>query len=294
MLATLTSILIVAADSGSTLRECVTRALASNVPVEVIVVDNASCDGVPQALARACEHDERLRVICNHANLGFGLAVNVGARQAQGDTLLVLNPDCLLETDAVARMLDVLHTKPDAGLVGAVVCDADGTPDPASRRRDPLVRRSLNAMTGRAKREAEDARCEGVDVPGPIPQEPIEVENVSGALMLLPRAVFERLQGFDEGYFLHCEDLDLCRRVRDAGYTVWLAGDVRVHHGKGGSSRHRPVFVSWHKHRGMWRWFRKFDPAARGPFTRALVWCGIWLHFALTAPALWLRRAASH
>lgn len=294
MPATLTSILIVAADSGAGLRECVARALASSVPVEVIVVDNASRDGVPQALARAHEHDERLRVIYNHANLGFGPAVNVGARQARGDTLLVLNPDCLLETNTLARMLEVLHAKPDAGLVGAVVCDAEGAPDPASRRRDPLLRRSLNAMTGRAKREAEDARYEGVEVLGSIPQEVIETENVSGALMLLPRSVFDRLHGFDEGYFLHCEDLDLCRRARDAGYTVWLAGDVRVHHGKGGSSRHRPVFVSWHKHRGMWRWFRRFDPAARGPFTRALVWCGVWLHFALTAPALWLRRVASH
>ena len=294
MPATLTSIIIVAADSGSTLRECVTRALASSASVEVIVVDNASRDGVPQALARAHENDERLRLICNHANIGFGPAVNVGARQAQGDALLVLNPDCLLEPDSVSRLLDVLRAHPDAGVVGAVVCDANGTPDPASRRRDPLLRRSLNAMTGRARREAEDARCEGVDVPGPIPQESIKVENVSGALMLLPRAVFDRLQGFDEGYFLHCEDLDLCRRARGAGYTVWLAGEVRVHHGKGGSSRHRPVFVSWHKHRGMWRWFRKFDPAARKSFTRALVWCGIWLHFALTAPALWLRRAAPH
>jgi len=293
MPATLTSILIVAADSGAPLRECVARALASSVPVEVILVDNASRDGVPQALARAYERDERLRVIYNHANLGFGPAVNVGAREAQGDALLVLNPDCLLEKDTLARMLDVLHAHPDAGVIGAVVCDADGAPDPASRRRDPLLRRSLNAMAGRARRETGNARYEGINVPGPIPQEPIEAENVSGALMLLPRAVFERLNGFDEGYFLHCEDLDLCRRARDAGYTVWLAGDVRVHHGKGGSSRHRPVFVSWHKHRGMWRWFRKFDPAARRPFTRALVWFGVWLHFAATAPGLWLRRVAS-
>jgi GT2 family glycosyltransferase len=293
MPATLTSILIVAADSGAPLRECVARALASSVPVEVSVIDNASRDGVPQALARAHEHDERVRVIYNHANLGFGPAVNVGARQARGHAVLILNPDCLLESDTLARMLEVLHARPGAGLVGAVACDADGSPDPASRRRDPLLRRSLNEITGRAKHGRMDARHEGVDVPGPIPHEPIEVENVSGALMLLPRSLFDRLHGFDEGYFLHCEDLDLCRRVRDAGHTVWLAGDVRVHHGKGGSSRHRPVFVSWHKHRGMWRWFCKFDPAASKPFTRALVWCGVWSHFALTAPALWLRRVAS-
>ncbi|HEY8229270.1 MAG TPA: glycosyltransferase family 2 protein [Rhodanobacteraceae bacterium] len=290
MPASLTSVLIVAADSGAPLRECVARALASSVPVELVVVDNASRDGMPQALARAYEHDERLRVIYNQANLGFGPAANIGARQAHGGTLLVLNPDCLLGKDTLARMLDVLRAKPDAGLVGAVVCDSDGAPDPASRRRDPLLRRSLNEMTGRAKREAENARYEGVDVPGPIPQDPIEVENVSGALMLLPRAVFERLHGFDDRYFLHCEDLDLCRRVRDAGYTVWLAGNVRVLHAKGGSSAHRPVFVSYHKHRGMWRWFRKFDPVARKPATRALVACGIASHFIATAPLLWLHR----
>jgi GT2 family glycosyltransferase len=119
----------------------------------------------------------------------------------------------------------------------------------------------------------------------------VETENVSGALMLVPRAVFERLGGFDEGYFLHCEDLDLCRRARDAGFEVLLAGDVRVLHRKGGSSAHRPVFVSRHKHRGMWRWFVKFDPAARNPLARVIVWCGIWSHFALTALRLALRKA---
>jgi GT2 family glycosyltransferase len=286
----LTSIIIVAADSGASLRECVVRALASERPIEVILVDNGSRDGVPQALARAYERDERVRVVHNHANLGFGPAMNVGARQARGDALLVLNPDCMLEPDTLSRMLDVRREHPDAGVIGAVVCDADGTPDPASRRRDPLLERSLNEMTGRTKRDA--SRYEGVDVPGPIPDAVIETENVSGALMLLSRAAFDRLGGFDEGYFLHCEDLDLCRRARDAGYAVLLAGDVRVRHAKGGSSAHRPVFVSYHKHRGMWRWFRKFDPAARKPLTRVLVACGIAAHFLATAPLLALRRVA--
>lgn len=284
------SIIIVAADSGSTLRECVARALASSVPVELILVDNASRDGVPQALARAYERDARVRVVRNRANLGFGPAVNVGARDAHGDALLVLNPDCMLEPDTLSRLLDVQRAHPDAGVIGAVVCEADGMPDPASRRRDPLLRRSLNEMTGRARREPENLAYEGVDVPGPIPDAVIETENVSGALMLLPPAVFERLRGFDERYFLHCEDLDLCRRARDAGYKVLLAGAVRVRHAKGGSSAHRPVFVSYHKHRGMWRWFRKFDPAARRPLVRVLVACGIAAHFLATAPLLALRR----
>jgi len=284
------SILIVAADSGAMLRGCVARVLAGDVPVEVIVVDNASRDGVPQAIEREYANDPRVRVLYNDANLGFGPAVNRGAAIAQGEALLVLNPDCLLQADSIARLLGVLHEHPDAGVIGAVMVDEQGGPDPASHRRDPLLRRALMTMSGLAKRETRDPRYAGVNVPGPMPDRTVEVENVSGALMLMPRAVFGKLGGFDEGYFLHCEDLDLCRRARDAGYKVLLAGNVRVLHGKGGSSAHRPVFVSHHKHRGMWRWFKKFDPAARNPLTRALVWCGIWLHFALTAPILVFRK----
>jgi GT2 family glycosyltransferase len=284
------SILIVSADSGAGLRECVARALASSAPVEVIVIDNGSGDGVPQALAGEYSNDARVSVEFNGANLGFGPAVNRGSRLANADTLLILNPDCMLEPDTVAKLLDVQREHPRAGVIGAVVCDAEGAPDPASYRRDPLLRRSLMTLSGFAKREEGDPKYAGINVPGPMPGATVEVENVSGALMLVPRAVFEKLGGFDEHYFLHCEDLDLCRRARDAGFEVLLAGHVRVLHGKGGSSRHRPVFVSRHKHRGMWRWFRKFDPAARNPLTRGSVWCGIWLHFALTAPLLSMRK----
>ena len=278
------SVVVVAADSGPTLRDCVRRVLACNVPLEMILVDNASGDGIPQAIARAHESDARLRVIYNHANLGFGPAVNRGVAQAHGKSVLVLNPDCLIDNATLQRLIDTLATHPRAGVIGAVVCDENGVPDPASYRRDPLLQRSLNTMFNRPG--------EGVNMEGPIPHALVEVEAVSGALMLLPRRVFDYLAGFDEDYFLHCEDLDLCRRVRDASYKVMLAGDVRVLHGKGSSSRHRPVFVSRHKHRGMWRWFRKFDPAARNLVLRTLVWCGLWAHFMLLTPRYawsWLR-----
>ena len=117
------------------------------------------------------------------------------------------------------------------------------------------------------------------------------VEAVSGACMALPREVFARLGGFDESYFLHVEDLDLCRRVRDAGLRVAIAHEIRVVHAGGSSSRHRPLFVARHKHRGMWRYFDKFDPAARSGWLRALVWSGIWLHFVVVAPLQALRAA---
>ena len=78
--------------------------------------------------------------------------------------------------------------------------------------------------------------------------------------------------------------LDLCKRARDTGAAVVCANDVRVVHVKGTSSRARPVFVARHKHRGMWRWFVKFDPAARNPLLRAFVWCALWAHFVVMVP----------
>jgi len=274
------SVIVVAADSGPELRECVRLILACTLPLELILVDNDSRDGVPPAIARAHQHDERLRVIYSYRNLGFGAAVNLGAKQARGRSLLILNPDCLPGEDDLRKLLALQAARPKAGLIGAVVCDADGRPDPASWRRDPLLRRSLNTLLGRPG--------ETVEVGQQIPAEVIEAEAISGALMLMTREMFERLGGFDEKYFLHCEDLDLCRRVRDIGYQVLLAGNVRVAHGRGSSSRHRPIFVSRHKHRGMWRWFRRHDPAARNLLLAAAVWLGIWTHFLLQIPGqLW-------
>jgi len=277
----LTSVIVVLADSGPFTRECVEHALASEVPIEVIVVDNGSADGVPESLDRAYARDERVRVVYNRANLGFGAAVNRGALHARGERLLVLNPDCLVQPDTLTRMIAYMdvHT----GIVGAVVCDSEGRPDPASRRRDPLLARALRTKLGRGG----DG---GIDIHGPMPQGAEEVEIVSGAILLIPRNVFERVGGFDETFFLHCEDMDLCRRVRDSGYRVLLAGDVRVLHGKGGSSRHRPVFVSRHKHRSMYLWFRRHDPAARNPLVRLIVWLGIWAHFVVKIPGQLLRR----
>lgn len=272
------TVLIVAADSGPSLAECVRRALACPAVREVLVMDNASADGLPRAIEQEHTGDPRVQVVRNGRNLGFGAAMNRGAALAQGEALLLLNPDCLLGAGDAEALLDTLRDEPQAGLVGAVVCDADGHADPASRRRDPLLGRALRTLWQRATGRRGQG---GVEVEGSLPAAVSAEEAVSGALMLMPRAVFAELGGFDEGYFLHCEDLDLCRRVRDAGYRVLLDGRVRVLHSKGGSSRHRPIFVSRYKHHGMWRWFRKFDPAARNPCIAAAVWCGIWGHFTV-------------
>ncbi len=278
-IAGLTSVIVVAADSGPLLRSCVESILAARDPLELLLVDNASGDGVVEQVEAAHRADARLRVLRNAGNLGFGPACNRGAAQAVGDVFVLLNPDCIAPHDFIGRVRAALSSDPRIGMLGVQVTDTDGRPARGNRRRDPTLRRALATLTGLARLEARWPAWQGVEMP-PANGAGVEtVEAVSGACMILPRAAFERVGGFDEGYFLHAEDLDLCRRVRDAGWRVAIDPGTRVAHAQGSSSRARPLFVARHKHRGMWRYFTKFDPAARNPLLRAAVWLGIWSHF---------------
>ncbi|MEO5623319.1 MAG: glycosyltransferase family 2 protein [Dokdonella sp.] len=285
----LTSIVVVAADSGPLLQTCIASALASRADIEVVLVDNASSDGEVARARDAHSHDPRLRVLYNDSNAGFGPACNRGAAVARGDALLFLNPDCELKVDTVAALREALFNDARIGVLGVTVCDTHGRPARGNRRRDPTFRRALATISGLSRFESTWPALAGIEMPAVTGETLETLEAVSGACLLLPRAVFEHVGGFDEGYFLHAEDLDLCRRVRAMGFRVAIASALCVNHAQGSSSRHRPVFVARHKHRSMWRYFCRFDPAAKSPPLRGLVWAGIWTHFAVQAPLLTLQ-----
>lgn len=92
----------------------------------------------------------------------------------------------------------------------------------------------------------------------PLPAAPISIEATSGAFMLVRRSALERVGPLDEGYFLHCEDIDWCARFTRAGYQVLFVPTVKITHYQGSCSKQRPIRVEWHKHRGMLRFYRKF------------------------------------
>lgn len=281
----LTSVIVVTANSGPLVVRCVEGVLASNSAIELIVVDNDSHDGQIEEIDQRFAGDGRLRILRNGENIGFGPACNRGAALACGDALLFLNPDCLIGADAIAALRMVAGRHSHAGLLGVRVVNALGTDERANRRRDPTLRRAFNTFSGLHRFSRRWPSLAGVELAEPDGVvEPEHVDAVSGACLFLPRDSFEAVGGFDEGYFLHCEDLDLCRRLRDADRSVLYVPSITVRHEQGSSSFRRPLFVSRHKHQGMWRYFLKFDPAARNPFLRGLVLCGIWAHFALLAP----------
>ena len=272
------AVVVVSCNNEETLDECLSRLRAADGVEEIRVIDNASRDAGIDLVQRHALADARLRFIANPDNPGFAVACNQGAAASAAPWLAFVNPDCFIETDTLARLRDAAASLADA-LVGGVLRGEDGTLDAAARRRDPDFAAMLRTSSAR-----------GLSLPRDPAQALQLVDAVSGALLLLPRALFARIGGFDEGYRLHAEDLDLCRRVRQAGGVVAIANDSEVLHVRGVSSRSRPLFVEWHKHRGLWRYFRKFEAARRGRLTRAAVFAMIWGRFPLAALRAALRR----
>ncbi|MDH7452345.1 glycosyltransferase family 2 protein [Luteimonas composti] len=269
---------VVSYQSEATIDECLSRLRAAEGVAQVRIVDNGSTDATLAVIQRHASLDARLHFIGNPDNPGFSVACNQGARDSDAPWLAFVNPDCLLEPDALSRLLALAIALGGDCLLGADLVDEHDQRDAAARRRDP----ALAAML----------RDRGARDPAIAPDDSLAlqpVDAVSGALMLVPRALFERIGGFDEGYRLHAEDLDLCRRARQAGATVAVANRVRVLHLRGVSSRSRPLFVEWHKHRGLWRYFRRFDAAQVGWSTRLAVWLAIWLRFPLAALRQWAK-----
>jgi GT2 family glycosyltransferase len=284
-------VIIVNFNAGALLRDCVEAVLASRVELEVILSDNGSDDGSLTLLREHCGADPRLTIIENGENLGFARGSNIAVPVAQAPYLLFLNPDCIVGSETLECMLRFMASTPAAGMSGCIVRDPSGGEQVASRRviPDPWIglARMLHlerVWPGLLSGKRLDRTSE------PLPEQPVEVEAISGAFMLVRACALKDVGLMDEDYFLHCEDLDWFVRFQRAGWPIYLVPDVSVVHYKGSCSGSRPVAVLWHKHRGMQRFFRKFQFHQYPLPLSLLVLVGIWLHFAAVMPVAWAKQ----
>jgi GT2 family glycosyltransferase len=287
------SVIIVNYNAGDKLCQCVASVFDSCQGASVIVVDNASTDNSVSLLETRFPDQPRLDILRNERNLGFAIACNMGTRLAEGQNLLYLNPDCRVDKKTIPTLLAVLRSHPDAGMVGGLLLNPDGTEQAGGRRAIPTPWRTLVRvfnLAGLAKRDSRLFSDFNLHRQA-LPDQPIEVEAISGACMLVRREALAVVGGFDEGYFLHCEDLDWCMRFRQAGWKVLFVPHARVTHYRGTCSRSRPVFVEWHKHRGMMRFYRKHFRHQHPCVLMWLVGAGVWLRFGLLAAYFTVRRA---
>lgn len=285
------SVVMVAFNSGPLLIGAVSRVLDSTVPVAVVIADNASVDGSITAVEERWGQDPRVVLVRNHRNLGFAKACNHALEHVRSPYVLFLNPDCLVETDTLQRMLGVMKDFPKAGMAGCLIRNPDGSEQAGCRRREPTPWRSLARVLHLGRLRPDDPRFSDFNMNHELlPDQPMAVDAISGAFMLVRREALERVGPLDETYFMHCEDLDWCRRFRDAGFSVLFVPQVEVVHHKGSSSRSRPVRVEWHKHRGMLVYFRKFHRGAGSAPLAWLVSMAVWGRFVVVATLLTLGR----
>ena len=285
-----TSVIIVNYNAGPLLGDVVASALSDPNVLLVLVSDNGSSDGSIAALRQRFGAEDRLRVIENGANLGFSRANNIALAQASGEWLLFLNPDCLLQPGTLGGMLAFMRDTPKAGMSGCRIDNPDGSEQASGRRSIPNLFNSFARFT-RLDRLPWLKGAGAVDLGNaPLPDGPQPVEAISGAFMLVRREALDQVGPLDDGYFLHCEDLDWFMRFTLAGWLIYFVPDYAVVHHKGTCSKANPIRVEWYKHSGMLRFFRKFQFDSHPKALGWLVVMAIWARFALVAVVLWVKR----
>lgn len=276
------SVIIVNFNGGELLTESVRSVLASTVPVTVHVIDNASQDDSLQILQQTIQHDKRLQIIKNADNLGFARAANLALPYTTGEYLLFLNPDCLICPDTLALFAQTMDKYPQAGMAGGLVHNPDGSEQAGSRRCIPTPWRTLVRVFHLDKLFPNSKRFKSFVLTGQaLPENPIEIEGISGACMFVRRTALEIVGPMDEAYFLHCEDLDWFMRFRAQHFTILFIPEIEVVHVKGVCSRNRPIITLWYKHRGMVRFYRKFFRHRYPSLLFLSVILAVWLRFGL-------------
>jgi N-acetylglucosaminyl-diphospho-decaprenol L-rhamnosyltransferase len=261
------SVVMVVYRTGEALGESLARVLACAEVSELIVVDNGSTADEAAQLAAIQVADPRVRLISGHGNVGFARGANLGARAATGEVLVFVNPDAFLEAGCVAALTAALIGRREPALAGGRILNPDRSEQRGGRRGEITPLSALLSMSGLARRPAlarHEVHWEGQV----LPPEPAATPTVSGACFAMRRAAFLEMGGFDEGYFLHVEDIDLCWRVRRAGGEVVFAPAAEAVH-VGGTSRTSPLKVEFHKGVGLARFFRK---RAVGPLAALAAW----------------------
>ncbi len=274
-------VVIVSHGAEGLLRRCLRslREHPASGEMRVTVVDSGSPDGTPDMVAREFP-EVRLE---RRGNIGFSAANNLVLRDSDAAALLLLNPDTEVYAGTLDAALARLRADERIGMVGVKLTMENGELDHACKRSFPTPLSALAHFTGVGR---------DTDAPGALSQyratqlgddEPGAVDAVNGAFMLCRREAVREVGLLDEGYWLYMEDLDWCHRFWDAGWKVFYEPAGSALHVKGGSSAGRRApkqEIAFH--RGMGRFYRRFDAPGHNPLLNAAVYAGIGAKLSLS------------
>lgn len=272
--------IVVTYHSGPVLKECLYGLCVNKDISEIIIVNNGNTEPVVEWLkAFICpQNGRRYELIDGQGNVGFATGVNLGARAARSERLLIINPDAVLHIGSLPALEEARQIGKAPCLVGGKLYYPSGNEQRGGRRELLTLPRAFLSFTGLSRLEKiipafRDLHREH----DPEPEGPVPMPVVSGALCYISAEDFWAVDGFDEDYFLHVEDIDLCRRIGEAGgqviYTP-LAGALHY----GSTSKVSASFVEWNKAKGFARYFRKF---AKSPQERMIAGLSLYFFAAL-------------
>jgi N-acetylglucosaminyl-diphospho-decaprenol L-rhamnosyltransferase len=249
------TVIIVSWNVRDLLERCIEAVLDplvhGDLATEVIVVDNASTDGSVEAARRY----SGVQVVECRSNLGYGRANNIGFRAARGGHLLVLNPDALLQPGSLTMLVKFLKGRPGAGIIAPRLLNPDGSSQEAAFRFPTLLMAMLDlfpppsVLPGRVRHWLLHSKLNGRYPHEARACRPFPIDHPLGACMLINRAAYEQLGGFDEKMFMYSEEIDLAMRYRKASWECWQVPSAQVIHFGGQSTRQLPdrMFVE------LWR-----------------------------------------
>lgn len=284
------SVIIVSWNTRELLLDCLRHLPAALGPTrrgaEVIVVDNASTDGTPDAV-RAAFPDIEMRVL--DQNTGFGTATNAGIRAASGATICLLNPDTVPRPGSLGALADYLGRHDTVGAVGPRLLNSDGTEQSVGYKFPSLIQVFLDLFPfgGRFARTALNGRY-----PRAPRDRPFQVDFLLGACLVARREVFETTGLFDPGYFMYAEEVDWARRARAWGWDMHCLPSAEVVHYGGQSTVQQPARMFLELHRARARYFRRYESRRFVALARLVTRAGM-VKEALVAWRLYRRGALS-
>jgi N-acetylglucosaminyl-diphospho-decaprenol L-rhamnosyltransferase len=268
-------VVVVTYSPGETLdRFLTTLRTATEGGLEVVLADNGSTDGAPER-ARA----DDVRLLRTGGNVGYGAAANAGCAGASAPWLVVANPDVVWAPHALDELLAAGRRWPRAGCLGPAIRTPDGRLYPSARALPSLGRGIGHALFGwfwptnpwtRSYRAERGRPQEGT------------TGWLSGSCMLLRREAFEAVGGFDPGYFMYCEDMDLCRRLADAGWQNVYVPDAVVTHTGGHATRREPAAMLAAHHRSLYRFLSRQYAGPRYAPLRAVLALGLAVRYLVS------------
>ncbi|MFN2179823.1 MAG: glycosyltransferase family 2 protein [Candidatus Promineifilaceae bacterium] len=282
------SVIIVSYNTRRLLDECLASLQTAASPtngLEIVVVDNASGDG---SVDMVREKYPDVRLIASDENRGFSAANNLGVREANGRVLLFLNSDTVVSAEALVQPLDYLDAHPNVGAITVRLVYPNGERDPDNHRGFPTPWNALCHFSGLGRLFPASPRFDGYFQSYADFEQTHAVPVIAGSFMMMPRAVFDQLDGWDESYFFYGEDIDFCYRIHQAGYEIIYYPHVEVLHYKGASSGLRKesaaiaqppketrVKVARESVRAMELFYEKFYGDNYSPLLTGLVLTGI-------------------